>query len=60
MNTDKKIKIFGCECRISKSYLPLSSNASRNIIISSPVRPDRKQIRGSCLAICINDTSTLE
>ena len=33
-------------------HLPASGNASTNIIISSPVRPERKQIRGASFTAC--------
>ncbi|KAK2976687.1 hypothetical protein RJ640_004288 [Escallonia rubra] len=45
----------------SKEYdLPVSGKVSMNIIISSPVRPDKKQIRGSCLASCKTGDETTE
>lgn len=38
--------------------IPVSGKASMNIIISSPVRPDKKQIRGD-FAICKTEYSDL-
>lgn len=35
-------------------YIPVSGKASMNIVISSPVKPDRKQTRGTCFATCFS------
>ena len=37
---------------VRKIPIPVSGKASINTIISSPLRPDKKQIRGSDLATC--------
>lgn len=44
--TDIKVEVV---IRIS---LPVSGKASMNIIISSPLKPDKKHIRGTDLSIC--------
>lgn len=48
----KKNFISEFNTREGESPIPASGKVSMNIIISSPVRPDKKQIRGNDWAIC--------
>lgn len=37
---------------LNRFFIPVSGKASTNIIVSSPLKPDKKHIRGSDLSIC--------
>lgn len=48
-----KINVLNLNTSAPKRFfIPVSGKASTNIIVSSPLKPDKKHIRGSDLSIC--------